>query len=99
MYSPRLGFTVANTNRIIIPESCGVAIPDNANELLHLLQQQHKRNLHKIDKNSNIVGRIQKQEQQRECYETKMMEFEDFIYKAEGKERLSRHFEHMQMYE
>lgn len=74
-----------------------MAIPSNPQDLLKFIQQQHKKNLNKVNKQSDIIGRAQKQEQQREIYENKLMEFEDFIFKPEGAERLQRQFEHIRM--
>jgi len=95
MYSPRS--SQATGTKAAVPEGFGIAIPSNPHDLLKLIQQQHKRNVSKANQNSNIIGRAQKQEQQREVYENKLMEFEDFIYKPEGAERLQRHFEHLRM--
>lgn len=82
---------------VVIPEAFGLAIPSNPQDLLLFIQKQHKNNVRKISKHSDVVGRAQKQEQQRESYENKLMEFEDYIYKPEGSERLNRQFEVMRM--
>jgi hypothetical protein len=81
----------------VIPEAFGVAIPSNPQDLLLLIQKQHKKNVHKINKHTDVISRAQKQEQQRESYENRLMEFEDFMYKPEGAERLNRQFEHIRM--
>jgi hypothetical protein len=81
----------------VIPEAFGVAIPSNPQDLLFLIQKQHKKNVHKINKHTDVISRAQKQEQQRESYENRLMEFEDFMYKPEGAERLNRQFEHIRM--
>lgn len=85
------------TSTHVVPEACGLAIPGNPSDLLKMIQQQHKRNLHKVTKNNDIIGRARKQEIQRELFEGKLMEFEDYIYKLEGRDRLNRHFEHLRM--
>ena len=97
MYSPRASQAATHSSKVAVPEGFGIAIPTNSQDLLKLIQQQHKRNLHKVNKQSDIIGRAQKQEQQREIFESKLMEFEDYIYKPEGSERLSRHFENLKM--
>ena len=89
--------TNANSNNATIPEGYGVAIPTNPHDLLLMIQKQHKKSTQKINKQSDVVGRAQKQEKQREIYENKLMEFEDFIYKPEAADRLNRQFEHMRM--
>lgn len=94
--SPRASQAAA-VSSVFVPEGFGIAIPNNPQDLLKMIQQQHKRNLNKASKHTDIIGRAQKQEQQREVYENKLMEFEDFIYKPEGTERLQRHFEHLRM--
>jgi hypothetical protein len=81
----------------VIPEAFGVAIPSNPQDLLMLIQKQHKKNVHKINKHTDVISRAQKQEQQRESYENRLMEFEDFMFKPEGAERLNRQFEHIRM--
>lgn len=96
MHSPHAS-QLTNSNSAAVPEGFGIAIPSNPGDLLKLIQQQHKRNLHKVNKQSDIIGRAQKQEQQREMFEGKLMEFEDYIYKPEGSERLSRHLENLKM--
>jgi hypothetical protein len=99
MYSPRASNpAVAASKSSAVPEGCGVAIPTNPQDLIAMIQRQHKKNISQISKQTDIVGRAQKQEQQRETYENKLMELEDFIYKPEGKERLSRQFEQLRMY-
>eukprot|EP00598_Pedospumella_elongata_P014145 CAMPEP_0184992258 /NCGR_PEP_ID=MMETSP1098-20130426/40493_1 /TAXON_ID=89044 /ORGANISM="Spumella elongata, Strain CCAP 955/1" /LENGTH=1255 /DNA_ID=CAMNT_0027517835 /DNA_START=84 /DNA_END=3851 /DNA_ORIENTATION=- len=98
MYSPRSSHApTSSSTKASIPEGFGVAIPSNPQDLLKFIQQQHKKNLNKVNKQSDIIGRAQKQEQQREIYENKLMEFEDFIFKPEGAERLQRQFEHIRM--
>ena len=97
MYSPRAAKGLSNS--VAKPESFGVAIPSNPQDLLKMIQQQHKRNLHNVNKQSDLIGRAQKQEQQREMFENKLMEFEDYIYKPEGSDRLNRHFEILRMLE
>jgi hypothetical protein len=97
MYSPRS--SKPTSKGVAVPEGFGIAIPTNPQDLLKLLQQQHKRNLNKATKQSDIIGRAQKQEQQREIFENKLMEFEDYIYKTEGLDRLNRHFENLRMYD
>lgn len=79
------------------PEGYGVAIPSNPQELLLFIQKQHQQGTNKVNKDADILGRAQKQEQQRELYENKLMEFEDYVYRPEGIDRLQRRFEHMQM--
>ena len=96
MYSPRAS-QPTQSNKAAVPEGFGIAIPSNPQDLLKLIQQQHKKNLHKVNKQSDVIGRAQKQEQQREIFEGKLMEFEDYIYKPEGSERLKRHFEILKM--
>ena len=98
MYSPRSSHApTSSSTKASIPEGFGVAIPSNPQDLLKFIQQQHKKNLNKVNKQSDIIGRAQKQEKQREIYENKLMEFEDFIFKPEGAERLQRQFEHIRM--
>jgi hypothetical protein len=87
----------ASSRETSIPESCGVAIPSNPKDLLAMMQRQHKANVSKINRQSDVIGRAQKQERQRELYENKLMEFEDFMYGPEAAVRLNRQVEIMRM--
>ena len=81
------------------PESCGIAIPCSAAELLKIIQKQADRttSTHKPNDGSRISDRLRKQDAEREELEKKLMSFEDYTFKAEGAERLSRNLERMRM--
>lgn len=87
----------SKSHNAVLPESYGVAIPSNPHELLLFIQRQQRRGTNRVNKDTDDLGRAQKQEQQRELYENKLMEFEDYVYRPEGTVRLRRRFEHMQM--
>jgi hypothetical protein len=95
MYSPRS--SQPTSKGAFKPEQFGIALPDNPQDLLKLLQKQHKRNMSKATKQTDIIGRAEKQERQKELYESKLMEFEDYVFKTEGADRLNRYFEILRM--
>ena len=95
MYTPNSSKVSATPQ--VVPQGHGVAIPQNPEDLLKLIQLQHKRNMQKAAKHGNILNKSRRQEEQRESYERKLMEFEDFIYKFDDSDRLQRHFEGLKM--
>ncbi len=98
--------------RVVVPEGFGTAIPSTPGELMKFLQQQRQKaassaldvkNIATL--NSQIGGayhslseeRLKKQEQERENYETRLMQLEDYIFKHEGNERIKRIEERLKM--
>ncbi len=84
---------------MFVPAGNGVIIPKSANELMKMIQAQKKRDKKSAegkDARSSASGpsnSANKQEQQSELLETKLMELEDYTCKPEGVHRLLRTFE------
>jgi hypothetical protein len=90
----------------IIPEGFGTAIPSNPAELMKFLQrqrQQQKAAASAIDvkrvstdtlgqshHNTLSQERLKKQEHERENYESRLMQLEDYIFTLEGAARIKR---------
>jgi hypothetical protein len=95
MYTPRSSQPTSKGGAK--PEGFGTALPNNPEDLLNILHKQHKRNMSMATKHTDIMGRAEKQERQREDYERRLMEFEDYVFKTEGADRLDRYFEILRM--
>lgn len=87
-----------------VPQGIGVVIPKSPHELMKMIHKQNKKSKKaSADKKGTQSESTEsdpssnKSEQQSERLETKLMELEDYTYKAEGVHRLLRVFEIMSM--
>ncbi len=84
------------------PDGIGVVIPKSPHDVMKMIHAQNKRNK-KTSEKGNATGTTapeaiaNKSEQQSESLETKLMELEDYTFKAEGVHRLLRVLEIMSM--